>query len=348
MAADAEAPPGLLAQELPQGVLTTNTLRVQFDQAPLSVAKAYEVLALFGEVSRLELPPGEGSTAVVSYYDVRSAAAASAALPGQCSEEPQYGNRTLSLDGDMQLQTWMLPEIFSVRPTGGDQTFLLEFFDIRSREHAAEQFQKMCGDQEPKEGCPKFLPVPVDLPPDMPAYREDGFASDGPVGPRYRTDLTLSKVNWDELSSGLEKRTTLRLRCLPGRLCHEEALNSLLTKASLVEAVDCLRVFPGEGKRPGSALINVKKTSSVAAVAKLFHGKQWGMSPTPVAVSFAAVQGKVEVCKAYPTQPALCSKALNGLRTKVPDQIPRRIEAGELLSSGDEGSTEAGDSVSPG
>lgn len=338
-------------------MLGTNSLRVQFaeSEAPISVAKAYETLAPFGEVARLEMPPGTDSTAVVSFYDLRSAASAAAVLGDMCSQEPQYGDRTLRLDGDMQLQNWMLTEISAVRQEGDDGTYTLDFFDTRCRERAASQ---LAASQLAKQAapdlclppglpaamvrsaadCPQFLPVP----PDMSESGEDSHSNGSANGPRYRTDLLLSKVNWDELASGVEKRTTLRLKCLPRPLCDEQALGSLLARVGLAGMVDCVRVLPGEGKRHGSALINAVSTEAVAAVARLFHGRQFGTG-TPVAVSFAAVQGSSDINRVHPDRQPLRVEAMGD--RKVEEQPPRRIEGHELQSSGDEVSTEAGDDI---
>jgi hypothetical protein len=326
----------------------TNTLWVQFgpDDGPVSVANAYEVLAPFGEVARLELPPGVYNAAVVSFYDLRSAVQAMEALGERCEPGEQYGDRTVSMPGDVQLEPWMVPEISAVRQEGGGAYYSLDFFDTRTKERVAKVLESSAPVLPPglpapgALGRPEFLSVPPTL-----ASAKDGKTPVGVRGPRYRTDLLLSKVDWDELASGLEKRTTLRLRCLPGRLCDESALKGVLAQAGLAGSVDCLRAFPGEGKRPGSALVNVVSTEKVAPVARLFHGRQWGAS-LPVSVSFAAVQGKAEVCKAYPERAPLLAE--NPGRPRAPqavDYVPRRIEVsgGKAEPCASEVSTEAGD-----
>jgi len=338
----------------------TNTLWIKFgpSDVTLSVANAYEVLAPFGEVARLELFPGLCNTVVVSFYDLRSAARAMEALGERCEPGEQYGGRTVSMPGDVQLQPWMLPEISAVKQEGGGASYSLVFYDTRTRESVA----KMIEDSAPV--LPPGLPV---LPPGLPApgqlrrpellpvpptlaSAEDGTASGGVHGPRYRTDLVLSKVVWDDLATGLEERTTLRLRCLPRRLCDESALKGVLAQAGLSESVDCVRTFPGTGKRPGSALVNAVTTEKVAPVARLFHGRQWGAA-LPVSVSFAAVQGKAEVCKAYPERLALVALTLGKPRTsKAVEKVPRRIEVSERCFGkmaepyASEVSTEAGNS----
>ncbi|CAK0810001.1 unnamed protein product, partial [Prorocentrum cordatum] len=89
-------------------------------------------------------------------------------------------------------------------------------------------------------------------------------------------------------------------------------------QAGLSESVDCLRMFPGEGKRPGSALINAVSTE--------------------------------RVCKAYPERPP-CLPEGPGKPRAAPaaEHAPRRIEVGErcvgntVEPCASEVSTEAGD-----
>jgi len=330
----------------------TNTLWIKFGPGDglVSASNAYEVLAPFGEVARLELPPGLYNTVVVSFYDLRSAVRAKEALGGRCEPGEQYGDRTVSMPGDVQLQPWMLPEISAVRQEGGGAYYSLDFYDTRTKERVAKMMEGSAPELPPGLPAPRPLDRPefLSVPPTL-ASSKDGNASGGVRGPRYRTDLLLSKVGWDELATGLEQRTTLRLRCLPSRLCDESALKGVLAQAGLSEAVDCLRTFPGEGKRPGSALVNAVSTEKVAPVARLFHGRQWGAA-LPVSVSFAPVQGKAEVCKAYPERPALFAEAPGKARaTPAAEQVPRRIEVSErcfgkmVEPCASEVSTEAGD-----
>jgi len=167
------------------------------------------------------------------------------------------------------------------------------------------------------------------------------------LGPRYRNDLRLSEVNWNDLSKGRDTRTTLRLRCLPRKLCDEDAFRMALSHAGLSEHVDCFRVFSSEGRKTGSALVNASSGSGVAAVAKYVHGRQWGRS-MPVAVSFAAVQGSAELRRAFPSK-TLFSESRVAQLAKAAE--PWRIETCELVAGITESepagvsevSTEAGD-----
>mmetsp|Transcript_146923 Transcript_146923/g.469487 ORF Transcript_146923/g.469487 Transcript_146923/m.469487 type:complete len:392 (+) Transcript_146923:87-1262(+) len=184
------------------------------------------------------------------------------------------------------------------------------------------------------------------------------------AGPRYRNDLRLAELNWSELMSGHETRTTLQLRCLPGYLCAEDAFKLALSSADLEQFVNCFRVFPGQGnKRPGSALVNASSAAGVVAVAKYFHGRQWRRS-MPVAVSFAALQGSEEIRTAFPAKPretwstssssshALSPSASRARNTKSAlANRPMRIDVAASTIFEDQGvsevSTEADDDVEP-
>jgi len=346
----------------------TNSLCVKFpDQAEVTVAKAFEELSPFGDIARLEVPPGR-QAAVVSYYDMRCAAKAAAALPDRfAQEEPQYGNRTVWLTGDVQLHGWMMPEIAGVQQGGGDLPgagmYSIEFFDTRVAEKAQKQLQSAAAtasasaDEHPASA--RRPTVVIEQPPGL--ERRSGSSSAWPANdallprkialgqsssasaPRYHNDLRLSEVIWRDIDCGLDARTTLRLRCLPAKLCEEEAFHQCLRRGGLTKLVDCVRIFPGEGRRPGSALVNAVGVSGVKAVTKYFHGRQWGKS-MPVAVSFAAVQGGGEVQKAFPNK-TLHSEAHAAAQTGKAATEPWLIEA-TLCGEGDrvsEVSTEAGD-----
>jgi hypothetical protein len=281
--------------ELVAGQLT-NSLRASFlgaENIGVSVKQAYQELAPFGDILRLEVPPGAPWTAVVSFYDVRAAANALATLGrDRCAWEPQCGNRTVCLPGDVQLSASMVDKIETVR-LSDNGTYSIDFFDTRAADKIDEKREQ--GELR-EQGALLQAPPGLELPSGEPAPA----AAEIPApAPRYRNDLRLSQVNWTDLANGREWRTTLRLRCLPGKLCDKDTFKRLLALAGLTEMVDCLRVFPSEGnKRTGSALVNAVSSAGVTAVARYFHGRQWGNS-MPCAVSFAAVQGAAEVRKAF-------------------------------------------------
>lgn len=341
--------------------MQTNTLRVVFDaEAEVTVARAFQELGPFGEIARLEIAPGQ-QAAVVSYYDMRHAAKAAAVLKERAVEEQQYGEPTVWLTGDVQLLSWMIPEIAGVRQ-GGNDTYALDFFDTRSAERAGQSFRSAsstaCSDAPPglelpmSDVPPGLEMMQRELPSKSRASTDIGLgepmkltvgSAGSTSGPRYHNDLRLSEVNWADLDCGRDVRTTLRLRCLPAKLCEEEAFHQCLRRGGLTKMVDCVRIFPGEGRRPGSALVNAVNMAGVKAVTRYFHGRQWGKS-MPVAVSFAAVQGSGEVQQAFPDKTFHTEATLAAQTAKAASE-PWLIEAtgcceGENVS---DASTEAGD-----
>jgi len=128
----------------------------------------------------------------------------------------------------------------------------------------------------------------------------DGGATPPPAsilaGPTLKKSLVgqhmANQVNWAELSSGRETRTTLRLRGLSKSICSSGTLQRALVQGDLLHAVDFIRCFPGSGSKLGS-------------------------SP-PVAVSFCPVQGLDALRAAYP-EPRRPGRTL-----KMPAKVPLR------------------------
>jgi len=288
----------------------------------LPVTVAYDELACYGEIARLEVPPGMPSTAVVSYYDVRSATCAANGLGSRAEVAPQYSNRSVKLPGEVKLDAWMVPEVAEVRcETEG--VFVLDFFDARA---AGRAEKRLCS-----------VPEKVEAPENLSAAR-------GPLsGPRYCNDLRLSGVNWTDLANGNESRTTLRLRCLPAKLCDNMAFHKTLESAGLSKVLRYHRTFPpAAGKKTGSALVDAVDSKGVLEVAKYFHGRRWGQT-LPVAVSFAATQGSGAFCTAPPGL-----EDLEARLKQVAAAEPWRVELCDTTSSSEmnavsEVSTEPGD-----
>lgn len=109
--------------------------------------------------------------------------------------------------------------------------------------------------------------------------------------PRKVHDLRLGELKWEEIASGREQRTVLRLIGLPKRYCDVPALERLLAKAGLqdmVGEVHTRRPSAARGGRQlGGAVLHVTSPAHVPAVAKFFHGRVLCGS-VPVSVSFAS------------------------------------------------------------
>jgi len=291
----------------------TNSLRVYFpagEATSVSVASAYQELAIFGDVARIEVPSDHGSVAIVSFYDVRAVDRVFEVLGDRCMVAPEFGNRMVLLQGEEQLQEWMYPEIETVQYDSHYNTYCVNFFDTRVAERVTGELSSYHVQQPQQQ---------QDLLHDANNRAEVGSAIT--AAPRYRNDLRLSQVKWADLSSGRDKRTTLQLRCLPAKLCDEMELANILERVRLLHSVNCIRAFPGTGKRLGSALINARDAAGAAAVAKYFHGRSWGRS-LPVSVSFAAAQGLEDIYGTFP--PPLSGPP--GLAKPVDRAEPRRVD----------------------
>jgi len=306
----------------------TNSLRVRFNKvSAVSVSEAFEELAIYGDILRLELLPGEPGVVALSYYDVRAALQAAEALgPQRCTREPQWGQRSVACAGTVQIEPQVLAEVSSVHQHENGAKYILDFFDARTAEHFAEQ-----------HGLTAPLSRKSEKAYVAPTSREP--LPDVPKAPRYRNDLRISEVRWADLHNGREWRTTLRIGCLPQKLCNEQAFLKVLNEAGLSEHIDIFRVFANEKRPLGTALVNAKTSAGVAEVAKYFHGRTWGKH-IPLAVSFAATQGLAEVVNKFPLKGQLDITQLKDAKLKA---LPQRVEARETSSGFSEVSTEVGD-----
>lgn len=310
----------------------TNSLEVTFEGS-VTFACAHQQLAIYGEIAHLDLPSGSCKKAVVSYYDRRDAGRALAALSDLSFPAPQHGDCTVWLTGDAEVLPWMLPEIAGVRRSADKSgSYALEFFDIRCAERAAEQM---------REAVAAPLKASVSMDGDI----RGGSSTVAAAAPRKVPALRLAELNWDDVRNGRDRRTTLRLSCLPPKFNTTEALQAEVTNAGLSDLVDVVRVVPNARGRPGAALINAVNAKGVLALGQHFHGRRWGRS-LPVSVSFAVVQGATEVRQHFPEDrprrplPLLASSA-------EPWHVKTASMASEkgLSAKGDlsEVSTEAGD-----
>merc|ERR1712083_848166 len=100
------------------------------------------------------------------------------------------------------------------------------------------------------------------------------------------------------------------------------AFQRVLSEAGLAQKQNCLRIFAAVGKKLGKVLINAVDGCAVIAIAKYFHGRQWGRS-LPVMVSFADVQGIAEVQRAFPESSSRQMNAFQSLSQNA-DAEPRR------------------------
>lgn len=270
-------------------VVLSNSLKVTFPEVelrgrPVSVSGAFEELAPFGEIMRLELLPNQAEV-VVSYYDSRCAAQVFDELGSRCTWEPQYGQCTVRASSEGELLESTVSQICCARKDDSSDLYSLVFYDVRAAEtFAAEVGSTMDGRQQNKA----FI---------APAQTRRRAT---PLAPRYMNDLGISQVVWADLDSGLETRTTLRITRLCQRLCNPKRFQMLLEEANLAQYVDVFRTF-ATARGCGAALLNVTSAVGVKMVAKFFHGRQWGKT-MPASVSFAVTQGRDEVLAKYPIQ----------------------------------------------
>eukprot|EP00913_Durusdinium_trenchii_P013158 g12350.t1 len=309
-------------------VVLSNSLKVTFPEVrgiPVSVSGAFEELAPYGEIMRLELLQDQAQV-VVSYYDSLDSETLCDKLDMQ---EPQYGQCTVRASGKVELPESTLGQICGACKDESSDLYSLIFYDVR----AAETFAAEVGlivDSAPKDKA--FI---------APARRLRA----APSAPRYLNDLGISQerpkggVVWADLDSGLETRTTLRINRLNSKLCNPKRFEMLLEEAGLAQDrpyVDVFRTFTTARGDFGTALMNMTSTVGVKMVAKFFHGRQWGKT-MPVSVSFAVTQGRDEVLAKYPMQDCQL-----GVATRASKAEPLQVMF-TSVENGSEASTEVSD-----
>jgi len=112
-----------------------------------------------------------------------------------------------------------------------------------SREHTEDPLQSTLRELLQPAAPPQQLPEPIFL--EVPTLETEVPAASETVKPKYINDLRQTALSWEDISSKKEKRTTLRLRCLPQRLCQPGALESLLAAHNLSDAVEKIRLSGG-------------------------------------------------------------------------------------------------------
>lgn len=112
-------------------------------------------------------------------------------------------------------------------------------------------------------------------------------------------------VDWAELSSGQDRRTTLQLLRFPNSMCQPGAIQRALSQVSLLQTIDFVHCVKGSGRQLGTAIVNVVLLADVPAVVRFFHGRQYGRAP-PVQVRFSKVQGLQALRAAYVKTPLSC------------------------------------------
>lgn len=297
-----------------------------------SLVEALQTLKCHGEIAAIDTIHGSCPLMFTArFFDVRSAASAAASLGVSASLVPGSGDHKLQLSGDMELEPWMVNCVSAIKPHNSGSGFDLEFFDSRDCKRVVREL-------EPKASA-RQSPMYAEKVAASTSSSTSGSPRRPPQGPRYMSDFRLSELNWADLASGRELRTTLLLRFLPKALCLPGALERFLVKKDLAALVQIVRVSQGKASRLGSAVVNALDSDAVAKVGKFFHGCQWGTGRMmPVAVSFAAAEQQQQPVNHQLT--AAMQSRMEPLRVFVEDCSAQ----GEQVAS--DVSTEVSDDVS--
>jgi len=293
---------GCQAQAL-RPAMDTNTIHVVLPPGE-SLHVATAAFRQFGEVSSLELLPGDALIASVVFFDVRAAWSALGALGYDLAQPaPQSGCRVARLRGDTNLKIDDVSGVSNVfYDSKGDGDFAVEFYDVRD----AARFQELAEQElsEPRERTPGFAcpgraptglgaagadatgaggqqeePVPVYvIPTAIPisnAVRSMGAAA----GATAATGATPPAALQEELRPSREMQPThytVRVTGLPNALLSTPCMEAVLQQAGLLEAAINFRT--NEGEHCGEAVVTFLSFAMAEQCIAHFQGRQWNTS----------------------------------------------------------------------
>lgn len=276
---------------------------------------AMEAMQL-GEISNITST--EDGEFEVEFFDTRSAAHAAslAAAATACAEGKAEVETPVTVQQEFDFYAaWLAAAL-----TGAAQ---------QEREQQEQQERQQQQEEEAAEvdaGHDKALAEPQNIvQPGLPKAMQGGSM---PV--KVSSSLCMSQVRWDDFSGRREWRTALQLRGVPAKLCEPGALEELLKGYGLHASVASVRVVRSKGRGPGCAVIKARSVEDVPALAKFFHGSQFGNS-MPIAVSYAAVGDDGLRRCGKPGAPAKCGTSL-GLGEPQWVQKVQRCASSALMS----------------
>jgi len=333
----------------------TNCVRVPLSLATMCGArdednKAMRLLALrmqlerFGNIAQANLGPGSDAEQVIYavFFDVRDARAAKDFFGEACSFGPQEGSLSVSMSRAM-FEALPFAVASMSRKKGGH--LQVDFFDTRVAAQVAESValasasvgelsvlstcdsSSIAGEHEQSEDSESASDL-----------KSEAFTIAAQESAHNRQSLLCcrgclreSQLQWDDLASGRECRTSLLLRGLPSALCEPGKLQALLDVNGLLELVSSVRVSGTRGRSVGHAVVTSKTVDGVPRLAKFFHGRQYGRS-MPIAVSFATRQSG---CISKRSIADLGSRRMPSANTNQPKKVSWHLSLGLVLPPSD-------------
>jgi len=151
------------------------------------------------------------------------------------------------------------------------------------------QQQPLHADFDSMHGSVKTLaPMRVEIPKTQQVAQNDvQHEVNSPTRLNRLQDLGASTIKWSDLASGTEERTIVCLQGLPSSLCDDKSCMKILTNANLSQHVQHFKCPANVPRgRSGNVVVTAVDSVGVAAIAKYFHGRQWGTA-APVRVRYS-------------------------------------------------------------
>jgi hypothetical protein len=209
--------------------------------------------------------PGPTRVVSVSYFDVRIAAAAIEALGGKryCPPAPQQGARSVRLPGDFNLGVEDAKGVSRLlRTDDKDESFTVEFFDIRSAERVRKLVASADADIEPPPGLE--------------------FRAHGPARKARNAEVDAVKRSFLACAPWLSRteQHIVTVHGLPNALLVDSCLEAILQQAGLQN--DVASFSTKRGSPCGEAVVVLSSADAAQRCVKHFDKRRWDPSGTAV------------------------------------------------------------------
>jgi len=290
-----EDAPAAEAPDIPAGmwpcvmVARSDTLHVILPPG-MDLHSATVWMSRFGDVSYLEMVPGDELTIAVVFFSVKAAQLALNSLgPECCWPVAPRGNRSVRIPGSVTLDLESVAGVSGVSVDPGDPgTFVVEFFDERAasffRESSLESSKPGGGDAGVRSRTVSTASTDTAQP---------GESKPGHV-PAYVMPTALV-ANWSGGAGGssacaspAREDVTVLVKGLPNKLLTKPFIEVILQQAGLADTVGGFEVT--KGAPCGELLLDCPDHFTAAQIMRHFKGCQWDSSGTGVTASIVSAK----------------------------------------------------------
>lgn len=322
-----EGAPATKAPDFPVGMwpcamTTSDTLHVILPPG-MDLHSATVWMSQFGDVSYLEMVPGDVLTIAVVFFSVQAAQLAMNSLGLECCwPVAPRGSRSVRIRGNATLDLESVAGVSGVSVDPEDpETFVLEFFDERT----ANSFKESSAQSSKPSGGDGGGSTRTVATASTDTAAQPGEPKSGPV-PAYVVPTALVARGWGggsaAYASPAREDVTVLVRGLPNKLLTKPFIEVILQQAGLAQTVVDYEVT--KGAPCGELLLDCPDHFTAAQCMRHFEGCQWDSSGTGVTtriisakvdavhtaspIAKAGVVAKLEVPMAPP--PGLSGRAI--------------------------------------